>query len=51
VVTDVDDDVPIGNVDDWEWRGPSKELAAIAKQLEMTDLVERAERAMIGRQF
>jgi hypothetical protein len=49
VVTDVEDDVSIGNVDDWEWRGPSKELAAIAKQLEMTDLVERAERAMIGR--
>jgi 5'-3' exonuclease len=49
VVTDVDDDVAIGNVDDWEWRGPSKELEAIAKQLEMTDLVERAERAMIGR--
>ena len=49
VVTDVEDDVPIGNVDDWEWRGPSKELAAIAKQLETTDLVERAERAMIGR--
>jgi 5'-3' exonuclease len=51
VVTDVEDDVSIGNVDDWEWRGPSKELAAIAQQLEMTDLVERAERAMIGRQF
>lgn len=49
VVTDVDDDVAIGSLDDWEWRGPSKELSGIAKQLEMTDLVERAERAMIGR--
>lgn len=49
VVTDVDDDVKIGNVDDWEWRGPTKELAAIAKKLDMTDLVERAERAMVGR--
>lgn len=49
VVTDVDDDVPIGSVDDWEWRGPTKELAKIAQRLEMTDLVERAERAMIGR--
>ena len=49
--TDVDDDVAIGHVDDWEWRGPSKELAAVAKQLEMTDLVERAERAMIGRRI
>lgn len=49
VVTDVDDDVKIGNVDDWEWKGPTKELSAIAKKLDMTDLVERAERAMVGR--
>lgn len=49
VITDVDDDVQIGNVDDWEWRGPLKELAAFARTLEMTDLVERAERAMVGR--
>ena len=49
VGTNVDDDVKIGTVDDWEWRGPSKELAAVAKKLEMTDLVERAERAMVGR--
>jgi len=49
VVTDVDDDVKIGNVDDWEWRGPTKDLGAIAKKLDMTDLVERAERAMVGR--
>lgn len=49
VVTNVDDDVKIGTVDEWEWRGPSKDLAAIAKKLEMTDLVERAERAMVGR--
>lgn len=49
VVTDVDDDVKIGNVDDWEWRGPTNDLSAIAKKLDMTDLVERAERAMVGR--
>jgi 5'-3' exonuclease len=49
VVTDVDDDVKIGNVDDWEWRGPTKELSSIARKLDMTDLVERAERAMVGR--
>ncbi len=49
VVTDVDDDVKIGNVDDWEWRGPTKELSAIAKKLDMADVVERAERAMVGR--
>jgi len=49
VVTDVSDDVPLGLVDDWEWRGPIKDLGAIAKQLNMTDLVERTERAMVGR--
>lgn len=49
VVTDVDDDVRIGSVDDWEWRGPTRDLAKIAVKLEMADLVERAERAMIGR--
>ena len=49
VITDVEDDVQLGLVDDWEWRGPTKELAAIASTLGMTDLVERAERAMVGR--
>jgi len=49
VVTDVSDDVPLGSVDDWEWRGPTKDLGTIAKQLNMTDLVERTERAMVGR--
>lgn len=49
VVTDVSDDVPLGSVDDWEWRGPTKDLGAIAKQLNMTDLVERTDRAMVGR--
>jgi 5'-3' exonuclease len=49
VVTDVADDVDLGNVDDWQWRGPTKDLAKVAASLEMTDLVERTERAMVGR--
>lgn len=49
VVTDVADDVDLGNVDDWQWRGPTKDLGKIAATLEMTDLVERAERAIVGR--
>jgi 5'-3' exonuclease len=49
VVTDVADDVVIGTVDDWEWRGPTGQLSGIARDLGMDDLVERAERAMIGR--
>lgn len=49
VARNVDDDVPLGKVDDWEWRGPSRELAKIARDLDMTDLVERCERALLGR--
>jgi 5'-3' exonuclease len=49
VVTDVSDDVRIGSVDDWEWRGPSRDLQRFSRELDMTDLVERAERAMVGR--
>ena len=49
VVTDVSDDVRIGTVDDWEWRGPSRDLQRYAGELGMTDLLERAERAMVGR--
>lgn len=49
VVTDVADDVDLGDLDDWQWQGPTKDLAKIATTLEMTDLVERTERAMVGR--
>lgn len=49
VVTDVSDDVRIGSVEDWEWRGPSRDLQRFSRELDMTDLVERAERAMVGR--
>ena len=51
VITNVDDEVVLGTVDDWLWQGPTYELGAIAKQLGMTDLVERAERAMVGRRL
>jgi hypothetical protein len=49
VVTNVEDDVQLGSVDDWEWRGPTKELAHFGQLLGMSDLVERTERAMVGR--
>ena len=49
VVRDVDDDVTLGSVDDWEWRGPTKEIGKVAKQLGMGDLEERIERALVGR--
>lgn len=50
VVTDVGDDLDIGGVDEWEWRGASASLASTADLLGMDDLVERADRAMIGRE-
>lgn len=49
VATDVSDDVELGSVDDWQWRGPTADLAKVAALLEMSDLEERAERAMVGR--
>jgi 5'-3' exonuclease len=49
VVTNVEDDVKIGSVDSWEWRGPTKDLGKVARMLGMDDLEERAERAMVGR--
>lgn len=50
VVVDVNDDVKIGTVDDWKWRGPTSALESVAKDLGATQLVERAERAMVGRE-
>ena len=49
VVTDVSDDLEIGDVDAWQWQGPTKDLARIASVLGVADIVERAERAMVGR--
>ena len=49
VITDVDDDVKLGTVDDWEWRGPTKDIGRVAKHLGMGDLEERIERALVGR--
>jgi 5'-3' exonuclease len=38
-------DVPgIGRPDDWRWRGPRPEFAAVAQRLEMPALAARAER-------
>lgn len=37
-------DVPVGTVDEWEWRGPTPALAAVAARLGAPDLAERADR-------
>ncbi|MGH9032087.1 MAG: 5'-3' exonuclease [Acidimicrobiia bacterium] len=42
-------DAPVGTVDEWRWRGPTPELAGWAERLGSPNLVNRAERAMKGR--
>ena len=49
VATDVSEDLDIGAVDDWEWRGVSGQLGKVARELGMPDVVERAERIMLPR--
>lgn len=49
VIDDVADDVVIGTVDDWLWRGPGRDLEAALSDLGASRLAERAERAIVGR--
>lgn len=44
VIATVAVDVPVGVVDDWEWRGPTPALAAVAARMGAPDLAERAAR-------
>ena len=37
-------DVPVGVVDDWQWRGPTPEFAAVAARLGAPDVADRAQR-------
>jgi len=37
-------DVPVGVVDDWQWRGPTDAFPALAKQLGAPELADRAAR-------
>lgn len=38
------DDVPVGSVDEWHWRGPREGFAAVAQALGAPELAERAAR-------
>jgi 5'-3' exonuclease len=49
VAHDVSEDLDIGSVDSWEWRGVSNHLDKVARDLGMTDVVERAERLTLNR--
>jgi 5'-3' exonuclease len=44
VIATTADDVPVGTVDEWEWRGPTPEFAAMAARIGAPDLAERADR-------
>ncbi|MBI4883022.1 MAG: flap endonuclease [Actinobacteria bacterium] len=37
-------DVPVGTVDDWQWKGPTADLATLAAELGAPELAERAAR-------
>lgn len=43
-IATVDTDVDVGSVDDWEWHGPTDDLASVAEQLGAPDLVAYADR-------
>lgn len=43
-VATLETDVPVGEVDDWEWEGPTLEFAAFADRLGAPRLAERADR-------
>jgi 5'-3' exonuclease len=43
-IATIETDVPVGTVDEWEWRGPTPEFAAVAAELGAPGLAERADR-------
>jgi 5'-3' exonuclease len=44
VVATVALDVPVGAVDEWEWKGPTPALASVAARVGAPDLADRAQR-------
>lgn len=43
-IATIEVDVPVGRVDDWQWKGPTSGFEALATELGAPHLVERAER-------
>ena len=41
-IATVETDVPVGTVDDWEWKGPREDFADVAERLGAPALAERA---------
>lgn len=42
IIATVDRDVPVGSVDDWEWRGPTDDFAAMCDRLGVPAMATRA---------
>jgi hypothetical protein len=40
----VEREVPVGNVDEWEWRGPTPQLDELCAFIEAPNLAKRASR-------
>jgi 5'-3' exonuclease len=45
-IATVERDVPVGQVDDWSWRGPTDRFAAVCDEIGSTTLAARARRAL-----
>lgn len=43
-IATIEVDVPVGRVDDWQWKGPTDGFVALAERLGAPHLVERAQR-------
>jgi 5'-3' exonuclease len=42
IIATVDRDAPVGTVDEWRWRGPTAEFAAVCRRLGVPALAQRA---------
>jgi 5'-3' exonuclease len=49
IIATVDRDTPVGEVDDWQWKGPTEEFRGIAKELGAQGLADRANRLAVSR--
>ncbi len=49
-IATIETNVAVGAVDDWRWRGPTDDFAAVAERLDAPQLVDRAVRVAAPRQ-
>jgi 5'-3' exonuclease len=49
IIATVDRDVPVGQVDDWQWSGPTGEFAAICEKIGAANLASRVKSLAVSR--